>query len=130
MARPAVARPRPPFTGGAGSVGGPAEGYDRIRTVPERRGDQYLAAAERAIRRPGRWINVRVFSGEKNARVTAWAMERGFVRNRPRDGQEPIQVGGQMCIALPCRPKAEVAPADDGWLLRIRAPKRRPMADQ
>jgi hypothetical protein len=96
--------------------------------VAKRRGDDYVAAAERAARQPGKWIDVRIFPGEANARFTAWVMKQGYIRNRPRDGQRSIQVGNQTWIALPSDLDPCVTHTHDGWRLRIRSLKPRQSA--
>jgi hypothetical protein len=85
--------------------------------------DLYLDDAERATAKPGRWVNVRTFSGKMNAAITAWVMEQGYIRSRPRRDQQSIRVGDNMWMALPADVETAVEPKNDGWLLRIKTAK-------
>lgn len=80
----------------------------------------YLKAAAVAARQPGTWIEVRVFETEANAAVTASCLRRGFLRVRPRAGDESVQIGARTYVALPAALEAEVERTDTGWRLRAR----------
>jgi hypothetical protein len=81
----------------------------------------YLAAVERAVAEPGRWIEVpRRFRTEANASVTGRCLQGGYLRVQPREGDDHVIVGGRRYVrtAAPVTPCAE--PDGDEWRLSIR----------
>ena len=84
--------------------------------------DMYLAAVERAVRRPGEWIEVpRRFETEFNAKMTGSCLRGGYLRVQPRRGDQPITMNGKRYIATAAPVTTRVEPAPKGgWRLEIR----------
>lgn len=83
--------------------------------------DLYLAAVERAIEQPGRWLLVpRRFDTEFNASVLVSCLQGGYLRVCPREGDRPIVVAGKRCIRTAAPVDAEVKRIDDGWQVVVR----------
>ena len=83
--------------------------------------DVYIAAVERAIAAPGRWIEVpRRFQTQFNANVTAVCLRGGYLRVEVRDDDTPIYVAGKRYLKTPAPVHARVERDYDGWLVRIR----------
>jgi hypothetical protein len=81
----------------------------------------YVAAVERAIATPGRWIELpRRFRTEFNASITADCLRGGYLRVEVREGDAPIYVAGKRYLKTPARVAARVERDREGWLVLIR----------
>jgi hypothetical protein len=88
---------------------------DRLKT------DMYLAAVERAVAEPGRWIDIpRRFDRELVASILGGCLRRGYLRAPPRDGDATIVVDGNSYIRTASPVTSRVAEVDGGWSLSIR----------
>ena len=87
--------------------------------------DRYLAAVEAAAATAGRWLHVRDFGTEANARVTAACLSAGYLRVKPRDGDREVRVNGTRYIATAAPVETRVEPASDVWRLFVRVPPAR-----
>lgn len=82
----------------------------------------YIAAVERALAKPGIWIEVpRRFQSEFNARMAADCLAGGYLRVEVRPGETPLYVGGKRYLKTPGPVVTQVEPDREAWLVRIRA---------
>src|SRR3954447_37121 len=80
----------------------------------------YLAAVERAVSRPGGWVEIpRDFVSEANASVTAGFLEQGYLRVEPREGDVPVVVQGKRYIRTAAPVETRRRQVDDEWRRRI-----------
>src|SRR3712207_2943480 len=86
--------------------------------------DLCLAAVERAVGRPGRWVDVMVFRNSARVGKTATCLAGGYVPDRPRPGERETLVRGERCIATAAPVATRVDKMVSGWSLKIRAPPR------
>ena len=82
--------------------------------------DMYLAAVEKAVSEPGRWIDIpRRFDRELTASVMGGRLRAGYLPVPPRDGDEAVEVDGKRYLKTAAPVTSRVDAVGGGWTLSI-----------